>query len=196
MKKLFGFFKTTLIGGLVVIAPIVLTVLILIEAVDLVLDVLRPVVEFLPVKTIGGIAIATLIALGLVIGLCFLAGLMLRSERGTALTQWIEKKVLSIVPGYNMFRNIVRRVANIQDTADLMPAVVDTMPGTRVLAFIIEEHEDGDCTVFVPSSPALTIGTVQYVAKEKIRKLDAPIQQVANCIMEWGAGSRPLFRPA
>lgn len=196
MKKLLGFLKTTLLGGLVVITPIVLTVLILIQAVDLVLDVLRPVVDLLPEKTIGGVAVATLIALGLVIGACFLAGLMLRSERGTTLSEWLEKKVLSIIPGYNMFRNVVRRIANVQDTADLMPAVISTTPGTQVLAFIIEEHEDGDCTVFVPSSPALTIGAIQYVAKEKVRKLDAPIQQVANCIMEWGAGSKPLFRPA
>ena len=196
MKKLAAFFKTTLIGGLVVIVPIVLTVLILIEAVDLVLDVLRPIIEMLPDQTIAGVTIATLIALGLVLGACFAAGLMLRSKRGAAITDWIEKKVLGLVPGYNMFRNIVRRVANIQDTADLMPAVVNTIPGTQVLAFIIEEHENGDCTVFIPSSPALTVGSIQHVIAEKVRKLDVPIQQVANCIMEWGAGSKPLFRPA
>jgi uncharacterized membrane protein len=196
MKQFLGFLKTTLLGGLVVIAPLVLTVLILIEAVDLVLNVLTPVVDLLPEKTVGGIAVATLIALGLVIGACFMAGLMLRSERGATLTDWIEKKILSLIPGYNMFRNIVRRIANVQETADLMPAVINTVPGTQVLAFVIEEHEDGDCTVFVPSSPALTVGSIQYVAKEKVRKLDAPIQQVANCILEWGAGSKPLFRPA
>ncbi len=194
MKKVAAFLKTTLIGGLVIIVPIVLAVLILIEAVGLVLDILQPIVDLLPDKSIGGITIATLAALGLVLGACFAAGLLLHSKSGAAATNWIEKKVLGLIPGYNMFRNIVRRVANFQDTADLMPAVVNTTPGTQVLAFIIEEHDNGDCTVFIPSSPALTVGSIQHVIAEKVRKLDVPIQQVANCIMEWGAGSKALFR--
>ena len=196
MKKVIAFFKTTLIGGLVVITPIVLAILLIIEAVDLVLDILQPIVEMLPDQTVAGITLATLIALGLVIGACFLAGLSLRSERGAALTGWLENKVLSIIPGYNMLRNIVRRAANVQENADFMPAVINTTPGTQMLGFIIEEHDNGDFTVFIPSSPALTVGSIQYVISEKVRKLDVPIQQVANCIMEWGAGSRPLFRPA
>ena len=195
MKKVAAFFKTTLIGGLVVIVPIVLAALILISAVDLVLDLLRPLVEMLPDQTIAGVTIATLVALGLVLGACFGAGLMLRSNRGAAINDWFEKKVLGLIPGYNMFRNIVRRVAKIEDTNDLMPAVVDTTPGIQVLAFIIEEHDNGDYTVFIPSSPALTVGSIQHVIAEKVRKLDVPIQQVANCIMEWGTGSKALFRP-
>jgi len=196
MKKFMEFLKTTFIGGLVVITPIVLALFIIVQAVSLLLEVVRPLVQWLPVKTVGGITIATLIALGIVIGACFLAGLAVRSTGGAAVTGWIERNLLSKLPGYQMFRNIIHRVARIEGSTDMMPAVIHMTPEIRMLGFIVEEHENGDYTVFIPSTPALTVGHIQIVTKEKVQRLEAPIHQVANCLMEWGAGSRALFRPA
>ena len=75
--------------------------------------------------------------------------------------------MLTRIPGYEIVSNVVRGSFNKE--AAYQPALVQLHgPCTGVYAFIMEEHENGLVTVFVPSSPALTIGSVHIVKKELI----------------------------
>ena len=70
---------------------------------------------------------------------------------------------------------------------------IATIRDYEVFAFIVEKHENGDYTVFVPTAPTPTMGTIYFLKWEKIRKLDVPLAAGVDCIMQWGVGSKSLL---
>jgi uncharacterized membrane protein len=63
-----------------------------------------------------------------------------------------------------------------------------------LLAFIMERHDDGLLTVFVPSAPTPAVGTIYYLTEERVRRIDVPVQAAAKLIMRLGVGSAELLR--
>jgi hypothetical protein len=55
--------KTTLIGGAVFLVPVMIVIMILGKAVSVMLLIAQPMAALLPVDTVGGIALANVIAL-------------------------------------------------------------------------------------------------------------------------------------
>jgi uncharacterized membrane protein len=62
------------------------------------------------------------------------------------------------------------------------------------LGFIIEEHEEGKLTVFVPISPTPTLGQVFLVPGSQVQKLEAKFVEVVNSLTQWGMESKKLFK--
>ena len=53
----------------------------------------------------------------------------------------------------------------------------------------MEENDNGSVTVFVPSSPAITIGTIYIVDRSRVTPLEVSMIDVVDCISQWGIGS-------
>ena len=100
MGKVMEFSKTTLIGGLLVILPVALIALLLIKAVTVVLEVLKPITSLLP----NEVLLPRVIALLIVIGFCFLTGLILKTSIGQLIYQAGERRILERLPGYALMR--------------------------------------------------------------------------------------------
>ena len=63
-----------------------------------------------------------------------------------------------------------------------------------VPAFVVEEHEDGRYTVFVPSIPTPAAGAVYILPRERVHLVDVPFPRAVSVISKWGAGSRSWSR--
>ncbi len=53
----------------------------------------------------------------------------------------------------------------------------------------MDENDNDTLTVFVPSVPAITLGALHIVERNRVTLLDASHLQIVNCITEWGVGS-------
>ncbi|HEX5033268.1 MAG TPA: hypothetical protein VFW62_02195, partial [bacterium] len=60
------------------------------------------------------------------------------------------------------------------------------------MTFIVERHADGWLTIFIPSAPNPTSGTVQMVRPEHVVKIATPAKQLAMCLMKIGDGFESL----
>jgi uncharacterized membrane protein len=69
------FIKTTILGGLLFLVPVVILIFIIKKAHESVSIITGPVLANLPVGTIAGIAIVDLLTIAVVLLICFLAGL-------------------------------------------------------------------------------------------------------------------------
>ena len=107
MKTLIEFVKMTLIGGLLIVLPIWLTALLLLKAVNGVLEVLRPIAKLLPQDFVG----ENIVALLLLLLICFVTGLLVRTQFGQRVGQRLEQRVLERVPGYTLLRGLTRQLA-------------------------------------------------------------------------------------
>ena len=122
---------------------------------------------------------------------------MVRTKIGSWSFKKLESVILQRLPGYDLIGNILKGFA--KDKA-AYPAVMVRLhgPGSAVFGLVMEEHESGVMTVFVPSAPALTVGSLHVVDRDRVTFLEATTVDVANCISQWGIGSEKAlgdFRP-
>ena len=88
-----NFLKTTIIGGGVFVIPFIIVVALLLKAMKIMMVIAAPLDSLIPVDKIGGIAIANLLALILVIIICFLAGLAAKSLYAKRIHESIDSKL-------------------------------------------------------------------------------------------------------
>ena len=193
MRNLLEFLKTTVIGGFLVLLPVVAVLALIGIAVKSVVNIIAPVAAKLPVTTIGGYAAATLLAVLLILGFCFLAGLLVQLRLGQLLQTWLESRLLQRLPGYTMIKGLTRQVAGREGT-EFAPALIDLYGSeARVIGLIMEELDDGRLTVFVPISPTSTLGQVYILPADKVNRLNARFLDVVNTLTQWGVEAKKIF---
>ena len=148
MKDIAGFIKTTLIGGALVILPLVLVAILLQKAIGSAHKALQPLASHLP----GGTLLTDLIAIGLVVLICFLAGMLIRTTFGRRLRDFLERRLDDRVPGYKLLKAVGGGTFSDKEGRGIQPAFAE-IAGGLTPAFIMERHADGRATVFVPTCP-------------------------------------------
>jgi uncharacterized membrane protein len=195
MRNFVDFLKATIIGGFFVLLPVVVVILLLSLAVSTVVTAIDPLMEMLSIESVGGLAGVTLTAILLILVFCFLTGVLVQMQFGRLGKEWLERLLLERLPGYIMFKNLTRRIAG-EEGIEFAPGLVDLYGSeARALGFIIEEHEDGTFTIFIPLSPLATVGQVFVLPGLKVQKLEAKFVDVVNSLTQWGMESKKLFQP-
>lgn len=193
MKAIFDFVKTTLIGGLLVILPLVLMAILIKHGAEAIRPLLEPVLSRLP----SGIPFPGVVALAIesivVIFGCFLIGLGFSSQIGRRVTNVLESRVFSKFPGYVLLRSLTRGALGEEESVQFKVALTE-MEGGLVPSFIIEEHPDGRYTVFVPSAPTPTSGAIYIFPREAVHVVDVPFSQAVGCLAQLGGGSNKLLQ--
>jgi uncharacterized membrane protein len=188
MKGMFEFVKTTLIGGVLVILPMAVIVILLAKVLHAAHSALRP----LAASISDGVLFPYVVAALLVVLVCFLAGLVFRTSPGRRLGAILERRLYERVPGYNMLKAVGGGALAGQGERAMQPAFADLDDGL-VPVFIMERHADGRATVFLPSSPAPTVGSLYVLAASKVHPLDVPMAKFMSCLSGWGVGTKDLL---
>ena len=94
-------------------------------------------------------------------------------------------------PGYGLLRSLTQRLAGDGDEAAWKPALAE-IEEALAPAFVIEEHDDGRFTVFVPSIPTPFAGAVYVLDPERVHVLDVPFTQAIQSVSRWGSGAKNL----
>ena len=187
MKFAREFLANTLVGGLLIVLPIYLAVLILLKGLRSLAALVRPLTVLLP----EWLPAQGLLSLGLVLVLCFLLGIAVRTRAGRILRERMERSLFEKIPGYALFRSLSEQLAGQGRESTWKPALVE-IEEALVPAFIIEELEDGRFTVFVPSVPTPLAGAVYILVGERVHALDVPFTQAIQTVSRWGSGSKEL----
>jgi uncharacterized membrane protein len=189
MKSLAELTKTTLIGGLLVVLPIYLSILLLVKTLAGIFALLSPVTEAIP----AGAQFRQVIAMVIVLAVCLLAGLVVRTGPGLRAKYALERSVLERIPGYALVRGLAERVSGERGDGAFQPALVE-LEDALSPGFIIEELEDGRYTVLVPSVPTPAAGSLFILPRERVHPLDVPFAQAVKVISKWGEGAGALAR--
>jgi uncharacterized membrane protein len=186
------FFKTTVIGGLVFLVPVVVLVIVLAKAAGLMMMVAEPMAAWVPIDAIGGVALANIIAVLAVVLICFIAGLVARAAILRAIVGGLESKVLSKVPGYVIIKGMLSGLQE-DDTHTLIP-VLATFGGAARIGLEIERLDDGRVVVMAPRSPNPWSGEVHIMAAEHVQPLDLPMTAYMENIERFGQGTNEMLR--
>lgn len=187
MKKALAFVAQRVIGGLLVVIPIYLAVLVLLKGMKSVGQLVRPFTQLLPDWFPAEQALSLLV----VLMICFLIGVVLRTRLGQVARKQVDKGFFEKIPGYSLFRSLTQQVAGDNRQNVWKPALVE-IEDALVPAFIIEEFEDGRYTIFVPSIPTPLAGAVYVLDGKRVHPLDVPFTEALKVVSRWGSGAREL----
>lgn len=187
MHRIAAFVQTTVLGGVLVIMPLVLTGLLLAKALGAVATLLRPIASHLP----PGLPLPEIMSAVIVVAACFVAGVIVRTRPGRRLKEELDRRLLDRIPGYTLVRGLAGRIAGQEEGSTFAVALVE-IEDALAPAFIVEEHDDGRYTVFVPSVPTPAAGTVYVLDRARVHVVDVPFTKAVSVISRWGAGSREL----
>ncbi len=176
-----------LIAGVLLLLPIYLAILLLLKALKSLGGVVRPLTRLLP----EWFPAETVVSLFLVLVLCFLVGIALRTRLGQAARTRMENSLLQRIPGYLVFRSMTRQLAGESRESAWKPALVE-IEDALVPAFIVEELDDGRFTVFVPSVPTPLAGAIYILSAARVHPLNVPFTQAVKAVTRWGSGSKEL----
>jgi uncharacterized membrane protein len=173
-KRGIQFILTTVIGGVVFLIPVVVLVVVIAKAIGFMMVVAKPMADWLPVDTIGGVALANVIAGVALVLVCFLAG-----------------KVLVNVPGYLMVKSLVSGFDESR-IAGLKPVALQLGTAERV-GYEIEKLPDGRSMVFIPSPPNPFSGITQVLPPEQVTYLDVSLKQIMEVTENFGHGVHEIL---
>jgi uncharacterized membrane protein len=192
MKQFADFLKTTVIGGLFVLLPVLLLYMLLAEALQLLVALATPIADLFPKGFFAKVNAPVLIALILIVSVSFLLGIALRSAALSQLGGWIESTLLSRLPAYTVLKRLTQGFAK-EEAAAFKPGLLTSTEGWRDIVYVIEDHGDGHLTVLVPWAPTAFSGSVKVVGQERVEKLDADLGEVSKVLSLWGVGTRELL---
>ena len=187
MKNFYKFVGSTFLGGLLIVVPLYLSVLLALKAMQSVVGLVRPFARLLP----EWLPAENLLALLFVLIVCFLIGVAIRTPPGRAMRERIEKSLFERMPGYALIRSLTQRLAGKDEENVWKPALAE-IEDALVPSFIIEELEDGRFTIFVPSVPTPFAGAVYILSRERVHPLNVPFTQAIKSVSQWGSGSKEL----
>jgi uncharacterized membrane protein len=185
---MFRFVRTTVLGGLLFLFPIVFVFFIFGKALDITNKVFAPLEKLLPIESIAGIAVVKLLALGILVLICFIAGLSARTALAGRLVSSLETNVLKKIPAYTLLKSKAESVLSPEDIGSMTP-VLGRFDDSWQLAFEIERFPGGNVVVFLPGAPDPWSGSLCILAEDRITPLDLTVKSLADILKRLGKGS-------
>ncbi|MFC2134195.1 DUF502 domain-containing protein [Bacteroidota bacterium] len=193
MGGLKSFIKTTLLGGFLVVIPVVLVIFIINGLYNFITDKIRPITQLLVYTAQMNEYVASILAALIILLLFFIVGLTVKTKVGHYTYSLFDEKILKRIPFYSIIKETVVQLFSSDKNFFKSVALVNLFCNeTLVTAFITDEHPDGSYTVFVPSGPAPTAGFVYHLKGEFVHIIDYPVDQALRTIISMGAGSKDL----
>jgi uncharacterized membrane protein len=195
LSKAISFIKTTILGGLVVLLPAAILIIVFRWVYGLIEGAIRPLTRALLARQDMQDFLAVLIVLGIIILTCFIIGLIIRTQIGKFIHGQLEDRILRFAPGYSLIKETVRQFLGRGESPFAQVAFVQLFDSdTMCLGFVTERHENGWFAVFVPTAPNPTSGLIYHVKPEHVHIVKHPIEDVMRSIISCGAGSADLMR--
>lgn len=182
------FIKTTFIGGLVFLVPIVIVVVIVGKAFQIMMVVAKPMSDWIPVDSVGGIAMANVLALATIVLACFIFGVIARSASAKNMNRGLNN-ILMAIPGYSFVKGYADSMDRSAENAKSFIPVLARFDDYSQLSFEIERTPRGNVALYLPGAPNPWSGAVVYVEANRVEKLDMSVSEAVKNIEQLGHGS-------
>ena len=182
-----NFLKTTLLGGLFILLPLMLLWIGLKEIGGLLEAMATPIADLFPAGVFDNLTAPGVIAILLIVGASFILGLAAKSAWLSSIGRNIENTILNRVPMYRMLKIISSALID-SSAGDVKPALIMDGSGGGDPCYVIEAHKDGRATVLLPWSPASFAGTIRIVQQSNLEYLSCSLDEFSRSLSQIGVG--------
>ena len=191
MRTIAQFVRTTILGGVFFLAPIVVLIVILAKAFDYAKRGLNAVVVHIPGVSELSVGAATALSIAMIALVCLLAGLLAHTVFAQRLVNVLESSLLSKIPGYDYLKQESASALGVAEIGEL-PVVFVPMEGGWQLGVQTEALSDGLVSIFVPGAPNPHSGSVFFFSADTVRPAGIKMAAGLNCLRRCGAGASAL----
>lgn len=135
----------------------------------------------------------TLAALILLVLLCALVGLLVRSAAGRRARGVLEDALLQRIPGYRLVKAFAADGLFTEHAGQKLRPALAAMEEGLCPALVMDEFADGRFVVFVPGSPSAISGAIYIFTPDKVQLLDVPLLPFLRGVASWGLGLREII---
>ena len=196
LKRLRKFLRTTLIGGVVALAPPTLIILLFRWVINLIGRNLTPLVDQLlqdPDPNPYFRFALYVITFTAVLIFFFIIGLVVRTRLRVFLNK-VEDQYLVKIPGYKLAKETVQQFFGKNRSFFKEVVLVDIFNSGALMTGFITDDQGEIITVFVPTGPNPTSGNIYHLAKDRVLKTGASVDNGMKTIISCGAGSTEIFQ--
>ena len=192
MNNLWRLIRTTLIGGVIFLIPLVFIVVVFGKAFQIMKVVATPLSKLIPFESVVGFAVVEILTVLVLILVCVLVGMLARSPWAQKVYEKLDAVLLQVIPGYAWIKGITGGIHD-QDASDVLKPVLVRFDDQFQLAFEVDRASDGLVAVYLPGSPDPRSGTVSYVTADRIQPVDAGFKAVVKICRNLGRGSGKIL---
>jgi len=194
-QKLKTFLKTSLLGGVSVVFPAALLLIVFNWLFQWVGGFIEPLTRIIVAKSNMQEILANLLVISAIVAICFFIGVFVKTRVGRYIHLLVEKLLGQWIPGYKFSANTFQQFFGERSTS--YSAVVLVKPfgnDTLMTGFITDERPDGSCSVFVPTGPNPTSGNIFHLPSSSVHRVDVPVEEAMKSVIACGAGSKVLIQ--
>ena len=165
-------------------------------------EMVAPATQWMQAHTQFKDNFARLVVIALILGLCFLIGLLVKTSVGRWAHKHLDHWLGKLAPGYNTIKDLVLQFIGGAGSEGVLsgPVARARIHGAgnplSVTAIVTSQHANGDYTVYVPTAPVPTSGFVYHLPPECVEILPhVTVEAAMKSIVACGSGSGPLLAP-
>lgn len=193
-RRLRNFFKTTVIGGMLVVLPITVFAFLINFLFQTITNLLEPIRNLIDIPFIKAEWLINLIALGSVIAAFFVIGLIVQTSFGQKFIRSLEERFLGPLPFYNIIRETIQQFFGKNKMPFSEVVSVDVYGNdTRMIGFISDVLDKNRFAIFVPTGPNPTNGFIFIVTGDQLEHLNVRPEEAMRTIIGVGTGSSELL---
>lgn len=196
LQKLGQFFLTTVLGGLFVILPISIFIILVRFAVNFLMNIISPLSNLLRVSEATPKWTADLMAITIITLVFFIIGLIVQMPKGKAYFKYIEKKYLNMIPTYSTIKETVNQFTGKKRPFSQVVMADVFGNDTRMVGFITDELPNDMYSIFVPTGPNPTNGFVFHVKRHQLDFIEARSEDAMRSIIAVGTGTNTMLSNA
>ena len=190
MRNVWRFLRTTLVGGLLFLVPLVVLGAIVEKALRIAHRVSDPLANRLFPDARPAVLLAS--AALLLALFCFLAGLLAMAGPARRMIAWLESGLLAKIPGYLLLKAASQSALGVESQSQY-PVVLARIEDSWQFGFLVERLPDEHLAVYVPGAPNTMSGSVYFMSAERVRPSEIPMHLAMKCLRGMGAGSAALL---
>lgn len=194
-KRIQNFLRTTLIGGVVALAPLTLIILLFRWVINMIGRNLTPVVDKLlqdPDPNPYFKFTLYVLTFTAILLFFFVIGLIVRTRLWVFLNK-AEDRYLLKVPGYKLVKETVQQFFGKNQSFFKEVVLVDIFNSGALMTGFITDDQGEIITVFVPTGPNPTSGNIYHLQRDRVLKTKASVDNGMKTIISCGAGSAEVF---
>ncbi|WP_330442650.1 hypothetical protein [Flavobacterium sp. C4GT6] len=182
--------RAVILGGLFLVIPLVLILIIINHAIQILIPLGQKISDGLNIHSVFGAATLTVICVLLIIFLCYVAGMLIQIG---LVRQWgkkMEQQLFLVVPSLQVlkYRLIDENRAGVEGA---WKAILLKDGDFYLLAFITDKGDDKFMSVFIPDAPNMGGGEIRFVEKATCEYEPISMHVAMSALNSFGANGRP-----
>lgn len=183
----------TIVGGVFFLAPFVVLIIILAKAQNIISAAITPLAEHIPIESIAGLHAPKILAVLVIVLMCFLAGLFSKTSLAKKLVGWLETSLLSNLPGYSFMKNLGEEASGAKPTQGY-EAVLARFDDAWQIGFLVERIPGGHAVVYIPGAPSPWTGGVFIFDEDRVEPLGVTSPSALKCLQKLGEGTGDMVK--